>query len=291
LALKEKKKVRTRNKGANRVEQWILKGLKHEDSGEFEEAIDCYKQAINGSESDKEAWNNIGLAYQFLGDIKNADIALNKALEIDPEYAVAWETKGYLYLKANQFNEAIEYLKKALLFGKNKADIWVTLGIIFSTQLKLEDAIEAYENALKIEPNNINALNNNAIANQLLSQLREESESIEMLERAISYFEHALAIDPNKAEIWNNYGVVLGFLGRFKSSLSAIDKAILLAPNYGNAYFNRARIYLQIGSQNKALAQLKIAVDLDPKLYKDAIDDLTLRKLKNTAEFKKMIPL
>ena len=243
-----------------------------------------------GLETDKEAWNNIGLAYYLKGDYQNADSALNKALELDPEYAVAWETKGYLYAVINNLDEAIEYLKKALSYGEKKADIWVTLGIIHSAELRLEDAITAYENALNLDPANVNSLNNQGLAYQLLSQLREERESIEMLEKAVSCFERALAIDPNKAQIWNNYGVVLGFLGRFKASLSAIDKAILLAPNYAYAYFNRARIFLQIGETKKAIDQLKTAVDLDSILYKDAMDDLTLKKLKDTREFKQLAP-
>ena len=148
----------------------------------------------------------------------------------------------------------------------------------------------SYKNALKIDSKNVNSLNNLGISYQLLSQLREERESIEMLEKAVSCFEKALSIDPNKAEIWNNYGVVLGFLGRYKSSISAIDKAIVLAPRYAHAYFNRARIYLQIGERKKALLELKKAVKIDESIYEDAIEDLTLMKLKNTPEFQALKP-
>lgn len=290
MSLVERKKKKSSGSPQNEANGWLLRGLDYEEKGDFDYAIQCYKNALLGLETDKEAWNNIGLAFYLKGDYQKADSALNKALEIDSEYAIAWETKGYLYAIINNLDEAIEYLKRALKCGENKADIWVTLGIIHSAELRLEDAILAYENALNIDPKNINSLNNQGLVYQLLSQLREERESIEMLEKAVNCFESALAIDPNKPEIWNNYGVVLGFLGRFKSSLSAIDKAILLAPDYANAYFNRARVFLQIGEIGKALAQLKIAIDLDSILYKDALEDLTLKKLKETPEFKQMAP-
>ncbi len=272
------------------IRKWLLKGLDHESKGEYENAVNCYKNALSGVENDKEAWNNIGLVYYQMGQFKNADDALNKALELDSEYSLAWETKGYLYAHLNRFDDAVEYLSKALEVGGNKASIWVTLGIISSTQLKFEDAIMAYEKALEVDPENLNALNNEGIAFQLLSQLREERESIEMLEKAVEYFERAVAIDPNKAEIWNNYGVVLGFLGRFKSGLSAVDKAILLAPNYANAYFNKARIYIQVGNPKIALSQLKIAIEMDKTLYEKAQQDLTLRKLKDTKDFQQLNP-
>lgn len=273
-----------------RAEKWLLKGLNYENMGEYENAIKCYKNALSGVENDKEAWNNIGLAYHQTGDFENADIALNKALELDPDYGIAWETKGYLYARVNMLDEAVEFFKKALSAGEKKADIWVTLGIIHTTQLRFEDAVDAFENALKINPNHVLALNNEGIAYQHLSQLREERESIEMLEKAMDYFERALSIDPNKAEVWNNYGVILGFLGRLKSSLSAFDKAILLAPNYGNAYFNKARVYLQFGDKKKAFTLLKVAIEKDKSLYEDAKEDLVLRKLKDTKEFQRLDP-
>jgi tetratricopeptide (TPR) repeat protein len=288
LSLVERKHRKSSNNPQNEANGWLLRGLEYEEKGDFDYAIQCYKNAILGLGTDKEAWNNIGLAYYLKGDFQNADSALNKALELDPDYAVAWETKGYLYAIINNLDRAMGYLKKALQCGEKKADIWVTLGIIHSAELRLEDAISAYENALTIDPKNVNSLNNQGLAFQLLSQLREGRDNTEMLEKAVNCFERALAIDPNKPEIWNNYGVVLGFLGRYKSSLWAIDKAILLAPKYANAYFNRARVYLQIGERNKALAQLKAAVDMDGNLYKDALEDSTLKELRDTEEFRRM---
>ena len=88
--------------------------------------------------------------------------------------------------------------------GVTKANVWITLGIIRYIQWRFEEAIEAYENALEIDPDNVDALNNQGIAYHLLSQLREERDSIEMLEKAVESFERALSIDPNKAEIWKN---------------------------------------------------------------------------------------
>ncbi len=230
------------------------------------------------------------MTYRRLGDFQKADEALSKALELDVNYAPAWENKGYLYADANMLEEAVEYLNTALTVGEPKAGIWICIGLVRYIQQRFEEAIEAYEKALEIEPNNVKALNNEGIAYHVLSQLREERESIRMLEKAVEYFERSLAIDPNKSEIWNNYGVVLGFLRRFKASHSAFDKAIYLSPDYGNAYFNKARIYLQSGDKKNALKQLKIAVEKDGSLYERAKRDLTLRKLKDLKEFAKLMP-
>jgi tetratricopeptide (TPR) repeat protein len=286
LPFKKKEEEKELASEESEPSNWLLRGLTYEEEGNFKKAIDCYKKAMNGTKSDKEAYNNMALVYQALGDFESAESALDEALKLDPEYAIAWEAKGYLYASQNRLDEAVGLFKKALSIGENKPDIWVILGIINATQLKLDDALEHYHKALSLDPNNVNALNNGGLVYHLLSQLREERESIEMLENAVDFFETALSIDPNKAEIWNNYGVVLGFLGRFKAGLRAFEKALLLSPDYGFAYFNRARIYLQMGNRKKAIIHLKKALELDESLYKEAVEDLTLRKMKNTPEFK-----
>ncbi len=265
-------------------------GLEHQEKDEYRMAIKCYKKAITGGPNDKKAWNNIGLSYRRIGDFQHAKNALDKAIGLDGKYGLAWENKGYLYTDANKLDEAMEYLNNAISIDEDKASIWVGLGMIFFIQGKFEEAIDAYEHALKIDPEDVNALNSEARTYHILSQQREERESIEFLEKAVTYFERALITDPNRSQIWNNYGVVLGFLGRFKVSLSAFDKAIFLSPNYGIAYFNKARIYLQKKDEKNAMEQLKMAIKKDGNLYKRAKLDLTLRKLTATEEFSKLHP-
>jgi tetratricopeptide (TPR) repeat protein len=272
------------------AEKWLSLGLEHQENDDFKEAIKCYKKAIIGGPNDKKAWNNIGLSYRFMGDFKNSKNALDKAIELDDEYVLAWENKGYLYTDANKLDEATEYLKKAISIDEEKASIWVGLGMIYFFQENFEEAIDSYERALEINPEDVMALNGEARTYHILSQQREERESIEMLERAVDYFERALNIDPNKSQIWNNYGVILGFLSRFTASLSAFDKAIFLSPEYGVAYFNKARIYIQKKDEKNAMEQLKMAIKKDSDLYNRAQMDFTLKKLTATEEFSKLTP-
>src|SRR4029077_622083 len=66
-------------------------------------------------------------------------------------------------------------------------------------QGKYQDAISYYERALNIEPANINALYNNALALDRLNKTND----------AISYYNQVLAITPNDTDSLNNKGVDL----------------------------------------------------------------------------------
>jgi tetratricopeptide (TPR) repeat protein len=48
-------------------------------------------------------------------------------------------------------------------------------------------------------------------------------------------------------------------------AIFAFDKAILLNPNYTEAYFNGGNAYAELGNYNQTIADYNKTIDLDPK--------------------------
>jgi len=92
-------------------------------------------------------------------------------------------------------------------------------------QSKYEDAISYCDKALEIDPNNIDALNNKAMA---LSDLGR-------YEEAISSYDRALEIDPNDGNALHNKGIALGKLGKNESD-AIWNIAIYLVVGGGLSY-------------------------------------------------------
>ncbi|MCP4621771.1 MAG: tetratricopeptide repeat protein [Bradyrhizobium sp.] len=65
------------------------------------------------------------------------------------------------------------------------------------------------------------------------------------------------------ADVYNNYGYVLAQSGDVKSALAAFLKAIELAPKVPHFHYNAGLSYRRLGDQERALAQLQAAIDLD----------------------------
>lgn len=103
--------------------------------------------------------------------------------------------------------------------------------------------------------------------------------------RALPYFERAVEIAPNYAEAWYQAGFCYGVLGRHNEALRAARQAAKLRPDWAAAYVN-------IGASSFALGQFKDAVEA----YRQAVrldDDnadtqyslgLTFNKLNRTDE-------
>jgi tetratricopeptide (TPR) repeat protein len=52
-----------------------------------------------------------------------------------------------------------------------------------------------------------------------------------------------------------------------REAVKDFDRAIELNPHYGDAYYNRGQVRLYLGQRNRALADFKEAVRINPKLY------------------------
>lgn len=87
---------------------------------------------------------------------------------------------------------------------------------------------------------------------------------------------------------WNE-GWTLFTKKDYVGALPHIEKAANLAPNMAEVHYDLAVIRLAAGKKNEALQALKHAIQLNPKLKKQAAVDNDLADIRNSDEFKKII--
>ena len=76
----------------------ILKGIELSSQGRYEEAIQCYDQALAINPDDKEGWNGKGDALDDLGKHEEAIICYDYVLRIHPDDST-WAMKGIVLNK------------------------------------------------------------------------------------------------------------------------------------------------------------------------------------------------
>ncbi|MGH9928935.1 MAG: tetratricopeptide repeat protein [Pyrinomonadaceae bacterium] len=81
-------------------------GNAYADLGEYKEAIDAYKQAIELNPELSEPHNNLGLAYAASGQPAEAVAELKAAVQLKPDFAAAHFNLGVAYLQSDQKHEA-----------------------------------------------------------------------------------------------------------------------------------------------------------------------------------------
>lgn len=74
---------------------------------------------------------------------------------------------------------------------------------------------------------------------------------------AISSYQQAIALDPQNPRIRIGIGGVYYLLGRLDDAQNAFSKAILLKPDYANAYYNLAWTYNKQGKYDKAIETME----------------------------------
>jgi len=81
---------------------------------------------------------------------------------------------------------------------------------------------------------------------------------------AAKYYEYLIKQGIKDYRVFSNYGIFLNEIGKHKESESKLKKAISLNPEYANAYYNLAVLFIGLGNLEKAELELKKAIKLKP---------------------------
>jgi tetratricopeptide (TPR) repeat protein len=106
--------------GGGSPDQYLKEGVAHFEKQEYDQAIDCYKKAIELAPNSAAAYNLLGMAYrqevpQQVRGLKAKEIAaFQKAIELDPNYWVALINLGATYYYQGEKAKAAPLFKKAL---------------------------------------------------------------------------------------------------------------------------------------------------------------------------------
>jgi tetratricopeptide (TPR) repeat protein len=107
-------------------------------------------------------------------------------------------------------------------------------------------------------------------------------------EAARKRFQQAIGIDASVPEAYNGVGVTYRMRNALSDALAWYKKALLVDPDFGDAYYNMACVYALQGKREMALRYLKIAA-LNGYVTGDGIDaDSDLESLRNDPEYREL---
>lgn len=134
-------------------------GNQYQRTGQAEQAVDAYRQAIRRDKKLLPAHFNLGAVLFELGRLDEAldayeialepiDEAFRKGQTVDPVNALAYRNLGAIHLQASDFQKAVQAYSKARQLAPSDAQVLYNLGFA-NYRLSLWDAArEAYESAL-----------------------------------------------------------------------------------------------------------------------------------------------
>ncbi len=177
---------------------------------------------------------------------------VNKVLELDPHNDKAFFLRGYVYKEKGDTARAITNYMEAINNNPEHFNAYMELGNLFSAR-KNPLAIEYYGNAMKLDSTRIEPYYSLGMFYQN-SQMNTEAIAIY---RLISDFA------PEYAPASFNIGFIyLEHLFEPEQAANFFSQAILINPEYVDAYFNRGLCYESMGRSAEARADYQTALKL-----------------------------
>ncbi|HKG20685.1 MAG TPA: tetratricopeptide repeat protein [Blastocatellia bacterium] len=200
------------------AEQIHQLGLSYYEAGEFEKAIEAYKQALKLRPDSQELYYHLGMAYSSLGRYKEAVEAYNNAIRIKPDYAAAYYNLGHAHSNLNQHDKAVKVFRLALQHDPNNVDAYLALGDAYADSGQEDKAVAAFESAIRREPNNP----------YTFYKLGLFYFPYEPHARAVDAFSQAIIRDPRQAEAYFHRSYAYLFMGRGESAVGDAETYLAL---------------------------------------------------------------
>ena len=228
----------------------ISRSLLHIARGNFDEAIEDCEEALKvvpeldlALSNRAEAYRRRGLAgpaQQRETDLKESLLSLDALLQQNPENADYYFRRAEVHNLIGQQCAALEDYTRSVELLPNMARAHYAKGLIHLSRGDVELAIQDVSLAFELD---------DSIAKQHLDRCSDS--------------EHLPNLEGDGAGLIN-IGNAYRVIGQLGSALRAFNKAVVMAPGSGYAYFQRGRGHLESGNIESAFENFEIAVEIDP---------------------------
>lgn len=161
-------------------------GSAYMEQGKVDEAIECFREAVEIMPGYSAAQNNLGRALAESGNNEEAAKYYEEALRVDSNNPNAYNNLANSLLRQGKVDEAIEYYRKSLELDPDSALTHFNLALTLHQNGRADEAARHYEASLRLDPDNADAHNNLGL---ILTQRGKFKE-------AIVHYEKALEINP-----------------------------------------------------------------------------------------------
>ncbi|MFX1268580.1 MAG: tetratricopeptide repeat protein, partial [Promethearchaeota archaeon] len=228
----------------------------------YDKAIKTYESELESEPNNYNAWSNLGVAHFKKGEYLQAREAFRKALEINSELKAAIVGLSLVYAELGEFELALNTCRKAFDI-KEKPTIatkiseiiaqafdrpgdeylWGSLSYIYTKKGDYPQAIEAIEKALAIKPR----------SKQIWSNLAAIYNKAGEYDKAIEASKKAMTIDKKYEHAWGQMGFAYHRKGNSEHALDLLSKANALNPKSPEIWYILSKFYFELNQYDDAL--------------------------------------
>jgi tetratricopeptide (TPR) repeat protein len=252
----EKKQKKISSKEITDLNFYKLMGDLHKKINLLDEAKKYYSHILDENSLHKETilakTNNLNTLKKYEEAIK----LLNEELEKNPNDLEYLINKALSLQGMEKFEDSNLLLDKVIKIDQNIPDVYSIKGFNLMKLNLLNDSIFYYNKSMEMNPKNDIAIWNLGICYVENKQL----------EKAFDTFEKYNNLIDNNFSSYNAIGSILINLGRFKESISYLDKSIKLNDKFAMTFFYKGVSLQNLNEYEDAIDSYDNALNIDPKM-------------------------
>lgn len=185
------------------------------------------------------------------GDNQGAVEDATQAININSNYAEAYTRRCGAYVNLRQYQKADEDCTKALNLKPDYNDAYLNRAAARSNLGDNQGALADYTKLIQLYPDDVKAYNNRGFF--YLQKLKD-------YDKAIADYNQAIRLNSNTyPDAYNGRGSALAAVKKLPAALEDFNKAVIIKPDFAQAYFNRAHVYVELQNKEQAIADFQKA--------------------------------
>jgi predicted O-linked N-acetylglucosamine transferase (SPINDLY family) len=170
-------------------------GCALEVAGQRDQAIECYRQAIQLDPNNAESHNNLSGAARAKQRFEEAAMSARRALAIRPDFPEALSNLGIALTQLRQPGPSVQCFRRLLRLRPNDTEALDNLGSALQALGEVDEAIDCFRQAIAIEPGLAWAHDN--LGNALLATGR--------IKEGIAEYRKSVELKPADAVLHGNF--------------------------------------------------------------------------------------
>lgn len=232
----------------------------------------CASTPTSENIKNAEAFSQLGYSYFNGGHLNEAFVEFQKAVALNPKNKEALSYLGLISTQFKKYDEAISYFKRAISVDPNYADAINNLGVTYVEMGDPDEGIKQFKAALR---NPLYRTPAQAYLNMGYAYYKKGD-----FVNAENYLRDSLIRNPVSPATLYTLGLVYLETDRDDSAIMEFKKAIGIMPDYVDAHWELAMLYLKKGDKARALKHFKAVAEKDNNVERSRTALQYIEKLK-----------
>jgi serine/threonine-protein kinase len=239
----------------------VCLGLVHRSKGDYELAVDDFRQALTFEPTNDEAQRWLGITLEDSGRFDDAERAYQQAIKTRPQYWAGYMSLAAFYKdRRHDYPRAIENYYSALGASPDNVPLHYALGAAYEDAGEYDEAIQVLRKALELDPSSWPAYSNLGVA---YLRARQYTTAVPLLENAAAKAGDYRA-SGNLARIYWLTGQKENARNQYKIAIDQGEKLLQINSSEPDVHVLVGRYYAMLGNAAEARNHLQLALHGHP---------------------------